>query len=115
VWDAPPWRLVYPLIEWWLDHLTVVIYNAQYDLTMIDQCRRAAGLRDALDPAMAQCAMLQYSAFDGARSKYGSLKWHKLDAAAARFGIDPGGHRALADAEVCRRVVLAMAASFEET
>lgn len=108
--DAPPWRLVYPLIEWWLDHRSVVIYNAQFDLKMIDQCRRAAGLRDGLDPALAYCAMLQYSAFDGTPGKYpGSMKWHKLERAAERFGITPGTHRALADAEACRQVVLAMA------
>lgn len=108
--SIPTWDVLYPIIAPLLGNHRVVIYNAQYDLKIIDQCCRAAGF-ETMQPAIADCAMLEYSAFDGTAGKYGSLKWHKLDAAAARFGIDPGGHRALADAEVCRQVVLAMAAA----
>jgi len=58
--------------------------------------------------------MAAFSAWDGQIGKYGSLKWHKLDAAAEQFSIEPGGHRALADTQVCRLVVQAMADSKHE-
>jgi hypothetical protein len=62
-------------------------------------------------PACAwECAMLGYAKYVGERSPWGrGYRWHKLDKAAAAFGIPPGSHRALADADVCRRVVHRMA------
>jgi DNA polymerase-3 subunit epsilon len=107
--DAEPWSVVYGrFIESLAD--TVLIYNRDYDLTIINQCCRADDLPEFDAGDRWQCAMLAYADFDGAPGKFpGTRKWHKLDAAAARFGIPPGGHRALADAEACRQVVLAMA------
>lgn len=88
----------------------VIIYNAQYDTKILKQVTDKIDFPTDLLNTRAECAMLAFSDFDGTPGKYGSLKWHKLDVAAARFEIPPGGHRALADAETCRRVVLAMAA-----
>lgn len=106
--NAPTWSVLYPLISSLLTNHRLVIYNAQYDIRVIEQCCVADGLIPL--KLRYDCAMLAYSDFDGTPGKYpGSMKWHKLDAAVARFGIDPGGHRALADAEACRRLVLAMA------
>lgn len=108
--DAEPWNVVYhrfaESLSW-----RVVIYNRDYDLSIINQCCRADDLPGGFDTgARWECAMLAYADFDGTPGKFpGSMKWHKLDAAADRFGIAPGGHRALSDAETCRQVVLAMA------
>lgn len=91
-----------------IDRRRVVVYNAQYDLAMVNQCGKAAGWADFVRDEW-QCAMLAFADFDGTLNRRGEPKWHKLDAAAARFGIVPGGHRALADANAARLVVLAMA------
>lgn len=113
--DAEPWSVIYGRL---IDALggkrggSILVYNLDYDLTIINQCCRAEELPEFAKGDQWQCAMLAYSDFDGTPGKYrGQMKWHKLDAAAARFGIPPGGHRALADAETTRRVVVAMAAS----
>jgi DNA polymerase III epsilon subunit-like protein len=53
--------------------------------------------------------MQAFADFMGELNDYGKPKWQRLDVAAARFGIPPGGHRALGDAETCRKVVLSMA------
>ncbi len=50
--------------------------------------------------------MRRYAEFAGMRERSG-YRWHKLDAAARRFGVPPGGHRALA--ETCRQVVRGIA------
>jgi DNA polymerase III epsilon subunit-like protein len=86
---------------------TVVIYNRGYDEPILQQHNESLGYPHF--EADFRCAMLAYSDYDGTTGNYGSLKWHKLDTAAAHFGIDPGGHRALSDAETTRRVVHAMA------
>ncbi len=55
--------------------------------------------------------MLAHAKFVGEPGQWGKqFRWHKLEAAAKSFGIDPGGHRALGDAEAARQVVFAMAA-----
>ena len=88
----------------------IIVYNAAYDGEIVNQCCRQGGL-NTFNTSGWLCAMLAYSDFDGTLDKYGKPKWHKLDAAAARFGIHPGGHRACADANTARLVVLAMARS----
>ncbi len=105
--DAPAWAEVEANLEGLLDQRTVIIYNVGYDEPIIQQHQKAIDSSPIV--ADYRCAMLAYSDFDGSVGNYGSLKWHKLDAAAARFGIAPGGHRALADAETTRQVVHAMA------
>lgn len=91
-----------------LDGKLVVAWNASFDRGMLDRNRprRCA----PLPVAGWNCAMLRYGAFDGTPGRYaGEFKWWKLQDACAALGIDPGGHRAAADAEATRRVVLAMA------
>jgi DNA polymerase III epsilon subunit-like protein len=105
--DAPTWGAIEGALDAVLDLRTVVIYNRGYDEPIIQEHQRS--IDSSLFVANWQCAMLAYSDYDGSVGNYGSLKWHKLDAAAAHFGIEPGGHRARADAETTRRVVHAMA------
>lgn len=107
---APNWGDVYPEVYRLLLGTRVVIYNAPFDSGMItSNCQRHELV---IPSAHWHCAMRQYSAFAGpatARPGRGGSRWYKLNHAAAAFGVPPGGHRALADAEVCRRVVAGMA------
>lgn len=106
--DAPTWRDVAADIACLLENRRVVIYNRGYDAELLEQHNKEIDWHPF--NADYQCAMLAYSDFDGTMGNYRTLKWHKLDAAAAHFGIAPGGHRALADTETTRQVVHAMAA-----
>lgn len=109
---APQWTDVYPEIYRLLVGTRVVVYNAPFDSGMVANSCQRAGL--VIPSAQWQCAMRQYSGFVGPAAVQpgrGPSRWYKLDLAAAAFGIAPGGHRALADADVCRRVVVGMADS----
>lgn len=114
--DARSWNMVYRELVDTLDGVDrVVVYNLQYDLPLINAVSAKAGFIpiDADDSRAWTCAMKAYSQYDGTLGKYGDLKWHKLDAACQAFGINPGGHRAMADAEATRLLVLAMANEVE--
>lgn len=110
--DAPTWAEVSDLVAAAVDGRAVVIYNASYDTGIL---RNAGRLIHRQIEMHHYCAMLAFSDWKGELGRFGtSMKWHRLDVAAAEFGIPPGGHRALQDAETARRVVLAMAASDQE-
>lgn len=94
----------------------VVIYNAEYDLRLLNQSARANRLAgqqfsntlkgSALD--LAVCAMVMYAAFYGEWNEYhGNYKWQSLGKAAIQCGlkIPEDLHRARADAELTRQVV----------
>lgn len=105
--NAPEWDDLY----WWFAPIVItsqriVVYNSAFDYGVVAQCCRQDGIQPPMDRW--ECAMKAYSAFDGTIGRNG-LKWHKLAAASERFGITPGTHRALADAQACRQVVMAMA------
>ena len=107
---APGWADVYAEVYRLLIGTRVVVYNAPFDSGMVTNCCQRAGL--VIPTAQWQCAMRQFSAFAGpvtALPGRASSRWYKLDHAAAALGVAPGGHRALADADVCRRVVEGMA------
>jgi DNA polymerase-3 subunit epsilon len=105
--DAPTWVDIADKVVDLLSDRTVVIYNCGYDEPIIQEHQKEA--RFFQIPANWMCAMLAYSDYDGTMNDWGKPKWHKLDAAAAHFGIAPGGHRARADAETTRLMVHAMA------
>jgi len=105
--EAPEWREVVGWLETVLAGTRGVVYNAQYDSRIINACCHRCG-REQLARDW-ECAMLQYAAYVGLPGQYGGFRWHRLEKAAAAFGIEPGSHRALEDAVACRSVVLAMA------
>jgi len=98
------------------DH-TVIVYNAQFDKRMI--------LNSAVSNQMEMleydlwwypdnrwyCAMELYAVYYGDWNRYhGSYRWQQLSRAALQCGIELGNtHRALADAELTRRIILHMA------
>ncbi|HEY7033442.1 MAG TPA: 3'-5' exonuclease [Thermomicrobiales bacterium] len=107
---APSWEEVFPLVSAALIDRLVVVYNAGFDRTMVRQCCDRTGAN--FPRATWHCAMKAYAAFRQEPSRGRSAyRWHSLPDAAAAFGLPPGGHRALADADVCRRIVAAMAAT----
>jgi DNA polymerase III epsilon subunit-like protein len=106
--DAPDWVLLASDVRALIDERTVCIFNADYDTAVLTNNLARAGITYAVP---GECAMLAFAQFMGVPGFKGQWKWHRLDVAAAHFGIKPGGHRALADAEATRQVVLAMARS----
>jgi DNA polymerase-3 subunit epsilon len=110
--DAPVWESVLGDLDWLLSGNPVVVWNAEFDLSAING--QSERLHLPSFPGPWECAMKAYGAFAGELStqkwaKPGELKYWKQDDAAAKHGIERGGHRAAADADVCRRIVLAMA------
>jgi DNA polymerase-3 subunit epsilon len=106
--SAPRWTDVYPEMLRLIDGCAVVVYNAEFDLRLVNQMNRRAGFL-ALPPSW-QCAMKRYAAYSTVwNEKYGNYRFHKLDVALAAFGYRPADHRARADALACRLVVHGMA------
>jgi DNA polymerase III epsilon subunit-like protein len=100
---------VYPDLKSVLTGRIALAWNAKYDATMIQGCCERAGIVDLVtELASWQDPMQHYGAFDGEVGRYGGFRWHKLEAACRHFGIEPGGHRALADALATVAVILAM-------
>jgi DNA polymerase-3 subunit epsilon len=105
---APSWSGVHHAFTEAVRGRTVVVYNQEYDRGIVNYCCARDGL--TAPSGQWQCAMLAFSSFHGDWNGYfGNYRWHKLDAAAALFGLRCGGHRALGDAQACRSVVTAMA------
>jgi DNA polymerase III subunit epsilon len=105
---APVWSEVLERLRPVLSERPIVVYNAEFDRTMVRQsCDRISA---AIPHASWHCAMKAYAAYrqERVRGRPG-YRWHSLPAAAASFGLAAGGHRARADAQVCRQIVLAMA------
>lgn len=105
---APPWNIVDTAVGELLHDKHVVIYHANYDVQIINNANKRLGSDRII---AGDCAMLEFAKYMGVPGFRGQWKWHRLDVAAAHFNIPPGGHRALADAETARQVVLAMARS----
>ena len=97
-----------------LEGRTLVIYDAEHSLATFKQTGHAHGL-DGQGPAVDWwCAMDLYAEFRGERDEYqGKYRRYRLEVAAAQCRLElPEGslHRALADAEITRRLMLWMAA-----
>jgi DNA polymerase-3 subunit epsilon len=111
--DAPTFADVYPDLCAVLTGRRVVIYNRAFDAAVLDACCDRYELA-AFGAASWECAMLAYSDFDGTRStnwRRPGMKWHKLGEACDAMGVRlTGAHRAMADAQATRLLVLQMAA-----
>lgn len=89
----------------------VVIYNADYDVRLLNQSCTMNRLPIPQLGIKAHCAMLAYAEFYGQKSDRGGYKWQKLTAAAEQQGVTSEGvaHRALADCLTTLSVIHAMA------
>lgn len=131
---APRFEDVWERLKRVLLGRTVLVYNVKFDRERLLTSARLPDGRPILplhdDVAVVvkkdvggkpatlpdwRCAMLLYATFHGERSANGpEYKWQKLGVAFEREcanGADllKGAHRARADAEMCRQVVMAMA------
>ncbi len=109
--DAPTWEEVYPLVGRILDRAgPVVVYNADFDSRVISQTNAIYGLPDF--QVEWHCAMKQFAAYAGDwHERYENWRWHKLMVALEMMGQPTPDvqHRALADTQASRNIVMAMA------
>jgi len=106
--DAPSWAEIYPqLVGLQLNH-TLGIYNASFDIQMIQQSCHANRL--AFQPIQdSVCLMRWYAELWGDVRRDGNYQWQSLVKAADQQGVyfdDLTPHRALSDCELTRRLLL---------
>lgn len=111
--DAPTWPEVSPQLCSLISGKTIAIYNAEYDIRLLEQTDRIWKVTPKIS-VMPQivCAMHEYAEFYGQKSERGGYKWQKLTAAAEQQGVIIEGtpHRALSDCLTTLDVIKAMAA-----
>jgi DNA polymerase-3 subunit epsilon len=109
---APTFADISPNLNSYSNRL-IVIYNRDYDLRVCRQSAKAHGIEPWAPPETV-CAMELYAKFYGEWNDHHKFyRWQKQSDAARRLGIDiPADlHRAAADANLCRLIVEAMAAT----
>lgn len=113
---APSWADIQDIILMCIADKVLVIYNAAFDLDMLDGERGEVGGFHYSKTRKTVCAMEQYAYEYGAWSEWHqSYTWCKLTTAAARFGIDiTGAHGSLADARMTAKLVQAMKRANDE-
>jgi DNA polymerase-3 subunit epsilon len=106
--EAPAWPEVWPAVQAALAGRTVAIYNAEFDVRMLQQTHRVYGLQPGPRDWREACVMLLYAQFRGERGRRpGSYRWHALEDARRQCGLAlPAAHRARADALLARAVLL---------
>jgi DNA polymerase-3 subunit epsilon len=79
----------------------VIVYNAEYDMRLLDQSSRAHRIEAEWRLAATRwiCAMLAYAEYRGVPGRrYGEYRWHKLGDAARHEGISvTEAHAAIGD------------------
>jgi len=112
--DAPSFNELWEAgLDTILTSRPLTIYNAEYDLRLLEQTCRISGITPA-KKIEAECAMKLYADFRGIRDeRYGEFKWHSLASAARQCGLrlPEDLHRSLADIRLTREVLLHIAGS----
>ncbi|HYD60556.1 MAG TPA: 3'-5' exonuclease [Noviherbaspirillum sp.] len=104
---APTWPAIAPVVAEILDRRLVVAHNAGFDSRMLRQTCRRFGLE--APAATWLCTMQMLTEWNGGR-------WPKLGEAARLAGADLRNlprHRARYDAEICRRILVALASQVQ--
>jgi DNA polymerase-3 subunit epsilon len=102
--SAPTWMQVWPEVNAVLQDKTVGIYNAEFDLKMMQASNRLYRLPWLSASSRFVCLMKLYSQF------YGSSRWQTLEAAGRQCRIPlPNAHRARDDALLARALLVHMA------
>ena len=97
--DAPGWMQVWPQVEAVLRGRSVGIYNADFDLRLMQQSHRLNGMLWRPPESSVFCIMKLYTDFSGAWS------WQKLEDAGRQCRIPlPNTHRAKDDALLARAI-----------
>lgn len=105
--NAPRWPEVLEEHRALMAGRLIVAYNSSFDRGMIEQsCDAISAVRPDIEW---HCAMRAYAAFrKDPRLPSQGYRWRPLHEAADACGLAVPTHRALADAEACRGVVLRM-------
>ncbi len=104
--DAPTWAELWPEVQAVLAGKTVGLYNAKFDIRLMRQTARIAGV-DWQDPYADQfCVMELFAQYYGDwNSRFKSFKWKSLQFAGKHFYIpEPNAHRAKDDALLTKLV-----------
>jgi len=113
--DAPTLADLEPELEEILLENPVAIYNADFDCRLLRQSASSGWLLDwPDDPSRVSCVMELMARWHGDWSDvHESYTWISQEDAACELGIDVDAiddlHRARADAELCRRILHALA------
>ena len=107
--NAPSYADIHSLLMNIFNEKRVIIYNAGYDLRLIQQSAAQYDFLPLINPKSIFCAMTWYAEFYGKWDpKRDNFKWQKLINAAKQQNIDTSdlrAHRAIADCEITRRVI----------
>ena len=108
---APSFADILPILESYSDRM-IVIYNQEYDLRILTQSAKANSV-DSWMPQDSICSMKLYAQFYGDwNGRHQSYRWQKQSNAARQLGIEiPANLHRAADANLCRLIVEAMAAT----
>ncbi len=110
--SAPAWPRVWPEVETALAGRRVAIYNAEFDVRMMQQSHAKHKLAWDFPDDPFFCLMKLYAQFRGEWNyKYGNYRWHSLEAAAMQCGIQLPDrvHRAKEDTLLARELLEYMA------
>ncbi len=100
--DQPTFPEIWPQLSPLLTR-PLVIYNAPFDILML--AYQAVSYDIRMQRPQAHCLMIQYINY--CLDHY--MLDHSLEGACHHFKVEPGTHRALADAQAARQVLLSMA------
>ena len=107
--NAPSYADIHNLLINIFNEKRVIIYNASYDLRLIQQSAAQYDFSPLINPKSIFCAMSWYAEFYGQWDQTrDNFKWQKLITAAKQQNIDLSdlkAHRALANCEITRRVI----------
>jgi DNA polymerase-3 subunit epsilon len=109
---APRWNEIWPEVETAMAGRPVVIYNADFDLRMLQQTHFRHWMQWSPPTGTSFfCLMKLYAQFRGEWNvQRGNYRWHSLDAAGRQCGIPlPNSHRARADTLLTRELLSFMA------
>lgn len=109
--QAPWWHEVLPRLAGLVEGRPAVMYNAPFDLRLMEQTSRLLGLRWHFPARGVYCLMElvaeAYGRWDPAKGAY---RYLSLEAAGQRLGLaEPNAHRALQDALLTRAVLMRLA------
>ncbi len=98
---SPPWLTVWQEVKKILENRAVGIYNAEFDLKMMQQSHALSGMPWQAPSAQFFCIMRLISDF------FGWMIWLKLEEACHKLGVEVRNfHRAYADTLAARDVFL---------
>lgn len=108
IWDemvanAPRWAEIWPKVIEAMRGKVVITYNVEFDRRMVTQTRKKYGIEEKLGVAGWTCLMETY------KDWVHSIRWFSLWSACEHMGAQPGGHRALGDAQAALGLLRAIA------